>query len=459
MAANFRTVEQLRKFARDEHEGDCLANSPVSMNEMAPWKCKNPLHKPFTARLRNVLHQGNWCRACDDERRRLHPPKPQISQKDFESLMEKRRFKYEILGDGRWKGSKTRVKLLCANGHPWDAEVSNLIYAGSGCPDCPEPGERIARGIFEATFGSKFLKCRPRWLKEETGQALELDGYSGSLKLAFEYQGPHHFTDDDVRERDILKRKACMKHGVKLVEIEWAKKPFPQTNVLENVASALLEAGIAKETIMPQENLFPGELEELQRFAKEEWGGSLISTVYGGSSAPHVWHCGNPDHPTWRADPWRIKKRGHRCPACKGNRPLGPEGIRAWGESVGLELVDEEEHATDKPFNWRCKQAQHLIRRRKGDIEESLKKGHPACSQCGRGRSVNVLVIKKKAEDFAASVQPIIIDIVNEGPTAVARRLNERHVRTRTGKPWSPSTAKNLLDRLNGLSTERKDVD
>ena len=184
-----------------------------------------------------------------------------------------------------------------------------------------------------------FFKCRPRWLEEETGRALELDGYSESLKLAFEYQGPRHFTDDDVRERDVLKRQACLKHGVRLVEIEWAKKPFPPTNVLTNVARALLEAGIPKDPIMPQENLFRGELDELQRFAKEEWGGSLVSTVYGGSDAPHEWHCGNPDHPTWMADPWRVK-RGHRCPSCRGNRPLGLEGLRIWGASVGLELVD-----------------------------------------------------------------------------------------------------------------------
>jgi len=40
--------------------------------------------------------------------------------------------------------------------------------------------------MFEATFGSKFLKSRPRWLEEETGRALELDGYSESLQLASE---------------------------------------------------------------------------------------------------------------------------------------------------------------------------------------------------------------------------------------------------------------------------------
>ncbi len=79
------------------------------------------------------------------------------------------------------------------------------------------------------------------------------------------------------------------------------------------------------------------------------------------------------------------KKRGHRCPSCAGNRRLGLEGLRIWGASVGLELVDAEYHGTNYAYNWRCKQAQHPIRRCKGDIEESLEKGYLACSKCGPG--------------------------------------------------------------------------
>jgi hypothetical protein len=452
MAASFRTVDELRKFARIEHDGDCLATEPVSMNTKVLWKCKTPLHEPFPARLLNVLHQGTWCPACDAERRRLCPPRPQISRKAVESLLAERCIEITgILGEG-WKGSKTRLKLRCANGHPWDAEVTNLIYARSGCPDCPWIGERIARAIFEATFGSKFLKCRPRWLEEKTGRVLELDGYSESLQLAFEYQGPRHFTDDDVRARDVLKREACLKQGVKLVEIEWAKKLFPPSNVLTNVARALSEAGIPNVPIMPEENLFRGELDELQRFAKEEWGGSLVSTVYGGEDAQHEWHCGNPDHPTWPAEPWRVKKRGHRCPSCAGNRPLGLEGLRSWGESVGLELIDTEYHRTNTTYNWRCKKALHTVRRSKYEIQVSINKGHSACSVCSSGRSTNVMAIKAGADEFAGNIMPIIANIRQEGFTSfedIAKQLNERGVPTRRGGTarWHAPSVRNIEQR------------
>jgi hypothetical protein len=36
------------------------------------------------------------------------------------------------------------------------------------------------------------------------------------------------------------------------------------------------------------------------------------------------------------AEPWRVIKRGHRCPSCKGNRPLELEGLRLWGRASAL---------------------------------------------------------------------------------------------------------------------------
>ena len=227
-AAKRRTVEELRAFARIEHEGDCLAVAPVSMTTKVRWKCKNPLHEPFPARLLNVIHQGTWCPACNAERLRFNPPKPQIAQKIVLDRIDKRGGKIvRILGDEQWKGLKTKLEVRCANGHEWNAAASSLMHAGSWCPECPQMGERVARAIFEATFNSKFPKCKPQWLKEETGRKLELDGYSESLELAFEYQGPYHFTNEDVKATDDLKLQACLNRGVRLVQVEWTKNPIP----------------------------------------------------------------------------------------------------------------------------------------------------------------------------------------------------------------------------------------
>jgi hypothetical protein len=94
-------------------------------------------------------------------------------------------------------------------------------------------------------------------------------------------------------------------------------------------------------------------------FAKEK-GGILLSTTYAGSE-PHEWSCGNPEHPSWKAEPWRVRK-GAWCPSCAGNRPLGIDGLRAWGRLHGLELLDSAYRGTARLYTWRCA-AGHDVRR------------------------------------------------------------------------------------------------
>ena len=231
MKKGFRSVEELREFARKKHGGDCLATEPVSMHTRVLWQCANPDHKPFPATVAHVFREGGtWCPACDANRRRLHPPKPQISREAVQSRIEERGGEIvQILGDGVWKGLGTRLHVRCANGHEWEASANNLMHKNSWCPNCRLKGERIVRAILEATFGAKFPK-KSKWLKTTTGRKLELDGYCEALHLAFEYQGPRHYTDHHVIATDALKRQACKDNGIKLMEIEWVEKPFPASN-------------------------------------------------------------------------------------------------------------------------------------------------------------------------------------------------------------------------------------
>src|SRR5262249_7770987 len=148
--------------------------------------------------------------------------------------------------DGKWKGSKTRLLLRGANGHEWPADAANLLYAGSWCPECLNKGERVGRGIFEATFGGKFPKSKTEWLKSERGRKLELDGYNQHRQMAFEYQGPHHHSIDYVMAHDAIKREACAVRNIRLIEVEAIKRPYPPESVLETVAEAFQRYGIAE---------------------------------------------------------------------------------------------------------------------------------------------------------------------------------------------------------------------
>lgn len=57
---------------------------------------------------------------------------------------------------------------------------------------------------------------RPAWLKNVTGENLELDIYIEKFKMAFEFNGGYHLTDQLQKQRDLIKRLLCEKAGVKL---------------------------------------------------------------------------------------------------------------------------------------------------------------------------------------------------------------------------------------------------
>jgi hypothetical protein len=155
MAANYWSVAELREFARARHGGDCLATEPNPMLSKAVWKCSNPEHQPFPAILAKVIHSGQWCPLCWQDRR--EPPKPAIAFKTVIDAVRERGGEVIKVGkNGIWKGSKTRLAIRCANGHEWSADASNLLYAGSWCPECLYKGEQIARAIFEATLVGNF---------------------------------------------------------------------------------------------------------------------------------------------------------------------------------------------------------------------------------------------------------------------------------------------------------------
>lgn len=75
------------------------------------------------------------------------------------------------------------------------------------------------------------------------GPALELDIYLPHLKLAFEYNGEHHYNEvpvfgpiDDIIERDREKRELCEKHGIRLIEV-----PYWWDNSMESLAATVNE--------------------------------------------------------------------------------------------------------------------------------------------------------------------------------------------------------------------------
>jgi hypothetical protein len=158
-ALNFWSVDKLREFARSRHSGDCFATTPSPMLSKVAWKCFKDGHPSFEAVIAKVVHGGQWCPTCWQERR--EPPKPAIP---FDTVVEAVRVRggeiVKVGKDGNWNGSKTRLTVRCANHHEWSVDAGNLLYAGSWCPECLNKGERIVRAIFEAENASKLNRAR-----------------------------------------------------------------------------------------------------------------------------------------------------------------------------------------------------------------------------------------------------------------------------------------------------------
>ncbi|WP_147029199.1 recombinase family protein [Methylobacterium oxalidis] len=70
------------------------------------------------------------------------------------------------------------------------------------------------------------------------------------------------------------------------------------------------------------------------------------------------------------------------------------------------------------------------------------------------GRNAAALNTKRgeQADDYAARLRPVLIELQAEGITSVRRTaeaLNERGVPTITGGQWHPTTVQRVLERLN----------
>ena len=121
----------------------------------------------------------------------------------------------------------------CSFGHKWKAPTRHVFgYMKSWCGDCGVSyAERMCKIAFESIFKKPFPKCRPDWLKNETGKNLELDGYCRALRLAFEYDGEQHFkirsfkgsetTLSNIVKHDEIKNMICSQNSITLIRINY----------------------------------------------------------------------------------------------------------------------------------------------------------------------------------------------------------------------------------------------
>ena len=113
--------------------------------------------------------------------------------------------------------------------------------------------EEITRYCFQRffKFEFEFKKCRPKELRNENGNQLELDGYCENVygkKIAFEHQGKQHYSGtfngkkiENIFSNDAVKKEWCLRNGIILIEIQEIGNKIKIDQISDYIHNSLIE--------------------------------------------------------------------------------------------------------------------------------------------------------------------------------------------------------------------------
>lgn len=301
-------------------------------------------------------------------------------------------------------------KVECPSGHIYEKRTPEL---GAGCPECSKKtfvGQERTRIVFEANFGKPFPTVRPNWLiNPETGKTLELDGYCEELKIAFEYQGNQHYSNDTQfggdfekqSQRDLLKAKLCKENGVTLIVIEQSRT-YIHDKFFKYVIEKIQEAGLSQEIAFDEVNFnsindsnsLVKKYEEFKKFVDKtsyKLVSKELSTMYDvvefECSHGHSFHmkCA-----VFKNIINKVKYRPEACPQCykeqspkKVREVITLDTCKELAKEIGYECLSSDYTNVNEPLVWRCKHGHYLsktyrqmIRNQTGNFcTECAKKG------------------------------------------------------------------------------------
>ena len=312
-----KTNADIDAMALEDGRGYVRTTDFVDMNTPIGLKCSNGPDHEWMASPSNVF--GKYKKGC--------PHCAGNIRLDIKAMQELARPRGGECLSTRYTNTQTKLKWRCGDGHSWRA-VPSSIQRGSWCPYCSQlNSERICRDIIEQLTGHTFPKVKPRWLKNDRGNVMEIDGFCGQLGIGFEYHGVQHFKlieyfhirgSDNLTRRqrdDERKQQLCRQHGVTLIEIPYTVNPEDLPTFIHDAirASGHPVPLADPTTVTVAIHVMPEKLREYQSIA-ESRGGKLLSTQFINARTPIEFQCGY-GHAPWKASPYSVKS-GQWCPVC-----------------------------------------------------------------------------------------------------------------------------------------------
>jgi hypothetical protein len=199
------------------------------------WGCS-----PVSLRCR-----GDWCKSCSGHLKK--------TPKDYRDLATK--FGGIWLGEEAPTNNKIDTKWRCIQGHEFSNDYNNIQQYNCFCRYCKNPylGQAVTKMYLEGLTGKIFETIRPKFLTYENGHPLELDGYNGQIKVAFEYNGLEHYKKssrqsqealENLQRRDAWKKRKAVENGIKLLIIDEIDGIFDQNHIRKSVISFLIKESV-----------------------------------------------------------------------------------------------------------------------------------------------------------------------------------------------------------------------
>lgn len=160
---------------------------------------------------------------------------------------------------GSYISAKSPLKCQCQKcGYEWvSCGLNNIKNFQVSCQNCSHLSflsEKMCRIIMENIFGGKFGKHYIPGIGLHK-KGLELDGYNKPLRLAFEHNGPQHYspkiyglsTESAPRKFEIqvkndqLKKEWCVHNNITLIIFRELGKCTIQSNIISTIKTQLIQ--------------------------------------------------------------------------------------------------------------------------------------------------------------------------------------------------------------------------
>lgn len=342
-------IEDMVRLA-SKRGGTCISRVFNGVKVKLEWECS--LGHRWKATPDNII-RGTWCIKC-------RPTRPTLSIEEMRLIAEKRGGKC-ISND--YVNLNTPLLWQCDNGHEWWAVPASIKFAKSWCPYCSSTsiGEAICRQVLEATFGVAFPRKRPAWLLSAGGLRLELDGYNAGQKIAFEYQGPHHYGEWHYHKgqkdyelqvvRDQMKQVKCKENNIILITIKQFDSLHDIDRIFMAIQNSVDASGVSQAVVRGLIRLESNELGNLKDIARQN-GGKLLSAVYKGNNEKLEWECA--EGHKWNAVPQNILRAKSWCPKCARVALLNIEEMKVLAKKRGGQCLSKEYIGISSPLKWEC---------------------------------------------------------------------------------------------------------